>query len=245
MNIKRILLCGSLAAMLCANANAGSVFVSGDSNIAAVLFGANDNDVLFENFLGGGTSVFTLNTSITGSAATWVSDVDTFYDGLAGVSSTLFTGTFTSADLVGVDLFVGLAPGNDFTAAEISALVGFSQSGGGIFLLGDNALPPWPDANTRINTVLSALGSGMSIINGNVGSGIASGADIIVDPFTTGVVSVAYTAPSEVSGGNALVLGAGGIPFIAYEDVSVPEPTTLLLLGLSLAGLGFTRRLLH
>jgi hypothetical protein len=73
----------------------------------------------------------------------------------------------------------------------------------------------------------------------------ATGSQIATDTLTTGVSTFSYTAPSEVStisGGTTLFFGTGGQPFVAYEATAVPEPSTLLLFGTGLVGIGVFRR---
>ena len=57
-------------------------------------------------------------------------DVNAFYNTLTGVSSSILTGTVTSASLSGVDLFVSFIPDNDFTGSEILAMSGLLTGGG-------------------------------------------------------------------------------------------------------------------
>src|SRR5262249_16895388 len=66
-------------------------------------------------------------------------NINTFYNTLPGVTSTIQSGPVTPASLAGVDLFVSAIPAVPFTASEVSALAAFSTGGGSIFLLGDDA----------------------------------------------------------------------------------------------------------
>lgn len=231
-----------------------TVFVSGDSNIINPLSGSYGSGVdagnqqFFTNILAGGTSVAILDTSYKDvSAANWAAEMDTHYDGLVGVGSTVFTGTVTAAQLSGVDLFISLLPDDDFTAEEIAVMTSFIYGGGDIFFLGENS--NLSNYNARINSALTGLGSSLSIVNDAFDSGwnTATGSQIASDPYTAGVSTFTYGAPSQVPvvvGGTTLFSGTGGQPFVAYEVVPVPVPGALLLgiLGLSVAGVKLRKR---
>ena len=76
----------------------------------------------------------------------------------------------------------------------------------------------------------------------------ATGAQIAVDPFTTGVTTFTYGEANRISGGTPLFFGTGGQPFVAYElnvdvpYIPAPVPTTIWLLGSGLLILMGLRR---
>jgi hypothetical protein len=236
------------------NYAAATIFLSGDSNITNPLTGSFSvpidagNKQFFANILQGGTKVVVLESTSVGSVESSDTDINTFYNSLAGVTSTVISGTVTAAQLTGANLFVAPLPDDAFSDGEITALSTFLAGGGSIFFLGENSNSAFVTANAAINSALSALGSGMSIIPGIFDSGFntATGVQIASDAFTSGVNTFSYAAPSPVSGGTDLFFGTEHQPFVAYEgSAKVPEPSILILIGSGLIGIGGVRKKLR
>jgi hypothetical protein len=200
-------------------ARAGTVIVSGDIEFARATNAAGNaegtgfvdagNQKFFTNVLGSGTKVI-VETSVAGSS----NDVDpalvAFYQGLGANVTEVDAGDLTASDLTGGRLFLDAVPNDPFGTSEISALQGFSQGGGTIFLLGDNANFATEDAN--VNTDLTALGSGLQLVPETLDADYHTGnsSQIVSNPLTAGISSFTYGGVSAVSGGTPLFLTSGG-----------------------------------
>jgi len=226
----------------CSAASAGTIFLSGDTNIVNPLagsFGASPNagnQHFFRNVLGAGSRVLVLENLGGGtSISTADNEVNSFYNGLLGVSSSIFSGEVTADALAGVDLLFSALPDDPFSSGEVAALSDFLLGGGTLFLAGENLHGSFAPANAAINDVLAGLGSSLFLFRDAFDTSFfhhAGSGQILPDNFTTGVETLDYVAPSQVRGGSVLFIGTGGQPFLSYESTrtAVPEPGTLLLL---------------
>ncbi len=218
-------------------AHAELIFASGDGNIAdtgaLVGPGANPgNQRFFQNVLADGTRVAVHGSNLVG----FRDNINTFYNSLPGVTSSLLAGPITAAALAGVNLLVSILPDAAYTTGKVMAMDGFLDVGGTVFFIGENAA--FAGVNGRINAALMALGSGLRIVGPTLDPGLrmATGAQIAVDPFTTGVTSLTYAGVSEVTGGTPLFFTTTGQACIGTAG-TIPEPSSLALVGAGIAGL--------
>src|SRR5262249_10915690 len=120
-----VVLVGVIAATVVLLAHAGvapgAIMLSGDSNIANGLDGSGfapgidpGNQRFFKNILGSGHVVKIHNEldSVYGFPAgpALYGAINNYYNGLPGVTSSLFSGTITAATLSGIDVFFELSP---------------------------------------------------------------------------------------------------------------------------------------
>jgi len=244
-------------------ADAGFLVVSADSNIIVPLDptkGAptpNDNGVFFNNVLNGGKVVQILSSTVSNTTNPGVgtggvnldATLSAFYNSQPGVTSSIVTGTITTASLAGVGLFVSDLPDAAFTSSEISALKGLLAAGGSVFLLGDgNGFSP--KQNAVINADLIALGSGMLLTptSNDALQQVATVANgqVLATALTTGVTNFDYAFTSGITGGQRAFLDKDkATSFVSFEGGSpaaVPEPSSVLMASLGLAGLALARR---
>ena len=226
-------------------------------------------------------------------------NMNNFYNGLSGDSSSIATGPLNTVNLTGVNLLWATQPVNAYTSAELTTMSNFLSGGGRIAFMGEHGLIS-PAENSNINTALTFVGSSISIYynqmldpyfrTATVGNG-----QILSNPLTTNVNSYTYAAFAPLSigsGAQALMLGQesylgnpsvmmgyqnigpGSVFLITDQNVwddepsnwlgydnsqmfanllsattgappvngSVPEPVSLALFGIGLAGLGIARR---
>lgn len=166
--------------------------------------------------------------------------IDSFYDGLAGHSSSIITGDLDTNDLSSTDLLWAVQPANAYTNAELNSMATYLSNGGRIAFMGEHGSFA-PNENNRINTALAFLGSSMSIQNtvedGGRRLATRAGGQILNHSLTTGVntydyaayaplINVAGTAQQLMLGSNLSSvmmafdnLGAGSIFLITDQNV--------------------------
>lgn len=231
---------GLLLAALAVPAHASSVFLVGDSNI----FTTNaDNEVFFQNVFNGTTVVNYSAESLSGLGTT---ASETFQ----GSSSTV-----QASDLVGADFLIYGFSRNSISAGELSVIDGFVDGGGSLFLIGEGATS-FNSLNTAVNSVLSTIGSSMSISldpgdNFDIG-GFTSFSVTGATPFANGVDTwnTAFAAGINLGSGTAVISGTadnGPGVAVALEELSttaaaVPLPAGLSMMLGALAALGLVAR---
>ncbi|MBR0565200.1 PEP-CTERM sorting domain-containing protein [Azoarcus sp. L1K30] len=156
--------------------------------------------------------------------------INDFYNGLAGHSSSIATGTLDTVSLAGVNLLWATQPGNAYTVAELNTMSNFLAGGGRIAFMGEHGTFGAAQ-NTWINGALSFLGSTITINNVIVDSGFRSASvgdgQILSHALTTGVNTYQYAAfaPLTISGtAEALMLGeenfnGASSVMMAYQNI--------------------------
>ena len=141
-------------------------------------------------------------------------NVNTFYNGEAGISSSVVN-SITAADLVGQDLLIVWEPAGSLSAAELTAIGSFLAGGHTVPFFGENAL--FAPTNAAISSAIATLGGSMSIAPGvNYDNGAqtitAAAGQILPHALTAGVDVIDYGSVSGVAG------VAGGNAFFLTQD---------------------------
>ena len=84
----------------------------------------NPSSQRFFNLLGGGTRVDVQGTDSIGVDSP-VANINSFYNTIGGVVSTIQSGPVTGSSLSGINLFISAIPASPFSASEILALSTF------------------------------------------------------------------------------------------------------------------------
>ena len=105
-------------------------------------------------------------------------------------------------DLIGIDLFVGSVPRDNYHATEISALGDLLARGGRILFVGENGL--FSSSNNVINKAIGDLGGGMFSDNVTYDTGFhdatAANGQLLPHFLTAGVDLINYAAPAGIGG---------------------------------------------
>ena len=201
----------------------------------------------FNNILGAGKTVEILSTTIgmNEDGVNLDGVLNTFYKGLPGVTSSIVSAPITPGLLAGTDLFIDALPDAALTAAEIVAVKAFLAGGGTFFFLGENSnFTPTQDDN--INADLTALGSGMKLtavsIDGGLQTATVANGQVLSAPLTSGITSFVYAFTTGVTGGQELFLDTDKTTAFVAAELQVPEPSSILMLSIALAGAVLARR---
>jgi hypothetical protein len=228
---------------------AGTVIVSGDSNIFNAPILANAGNTGFMDRLGG-SNVLIRTSGIAGFGAQ-SADLASFYNARGVAAGTVASNTAITASLLsGVSLFVAIGPTDAFTGSEVAAISSFLGGGGRLMLVGEFArnaqgglAPSNAAINTNINNLLAGLNNPMRLsLDTPLVAGLATGSVATVTPLTAGLTSIQYAAATEALGGVTLFNTANGLGFIAGTGVPEPANWAMLIAGFGLVGAMQRRR---
>ena len=220
IKVKRGLAALLLTLLVSPIASAGVVSVVADVNAAT-----SSNFSFYDAILGTSQNVMFSRADEQQSA------IFNHYNSQAGVTATENASTLTNASLAFTDLLVITRFFNNalnYSAAETSAIADFVTGGGDLLMITEASNS---SHLAGYNAILSAVGSSIAY-TGFRSTSFQSG--IVAESTSLGPLnSFTVSAYNTLSGGTA-VYNANNGTVVAFESVSVPAPSALLVLGLGL-----------
>ena len=234
----RFLTLAAVAALSAVPASA-ALFVSGDTNIISRVATNSGNQNFFKNIVEG-KRVLVHTSARDPSISIGANDLATYYQSIGYQAEIYSAGSIVNPIvLADYDLYIGLAPDDDYTAQELAAMSGYLASGGNILLTGENSAF-FTSLNAIVNNTLVGLGSSMRLVNQALDPGFNTAQLQGPSPFLAGTDGLQFAWTSQVTGGLGLFgTASNNVTFLAVEGSgAVPEPASwaMLIAGFGLVG---------
>ncbi len=216
-----------LLSCVVSTSQAGVIMVSGDTNIGT------NGQFLYNVFAD--QDVLSLNT---GNSA-W--NTENFTPTVEGyTSSFLAINDLTSNIESNIDWLIS-STDTLYTNSQMDFISEFMNGGGNLFIAGEGQ-PLYPEQGDTANQLLDYLGSSISVSDSIFSGGTSL--VLISNLFTSDVSSFNNNYSAALTGGTALFGVDHDHYNVAFENyaTSVPEPNSIALMMLGLAGLGFSRK---